>query len=179
MKIRLRFLVILGVLLLLAAGCGAGYGTVAGDENGPAVEYVDDDYECEHDELPYEWSGEFYFEPGSYTFEFGESDDPSCAVAFMIVDADMDDIAHMAIYVMEAHMDTVAPGGSFKAEPEYGYILDLNPDGTTFTFEIEEEGEYALFTEHFPHEFDLRVVDSEGNELLPENPVEYEEHHDH
>ncbi|UNC93112.1 hypothetical protein [Candidatus Contubernalis alkaliaceticus] len=147
------------ISLLAFAGCG-------------------DDHGHDHGDLPFEWSGEFTFELGVYNLEFMESGDPSCDIAFVLNEGDMEDIAHHAHHILEEEDITeIQPGGDFIALPDYGYTLVLNPDQTTITFEITEAGEYVVFLEHFPSEFDLKVLDSSGNELTAKNPVEYEDDH--
>ena len=155
--------------LLIFGGCG-GQDTAAPDQGLDSH-----GHDHEHGELPYEWSGEYTFDLGNYTLEFMESGDPSCDIAFFVNEGDMEEIAHYAHHVMEEEMETIQPGGNFTAVSDYGYTLVLNPDQTTFTFEITEAGEYVVFLEHFPHEFDLKVLDSSGNEVEAKNPVEYED----
>lgn len=148
---------------LLLMGCSAA------DETGSHA----DDHE--HGDLPYEWSGEYTLETGTYTLQFQESGDPSCAIAFLIKEGNMDEIAHHAHHVMEAEMEVVEAGSHFTAWADYAYELTLNPDQTTITFELEEAGEYVIFLEHLPHEFDLKFLDSNGRELTASNPQEYED----
>lgn len=162
-KILFYTVVLVGCMLL--AGCGGA--DVAGGGGH--------DHDHEHGDLPYEWSGEYSLEAGTYTLEFQESGDPSCAIAFVFNEGDMDETAHHAHHVMEAEMETVAAGGHFTARPDYGYVLTLNPDGTTITFELAEAGDYVIFLEHFPHEFDLKLLDSSGRELKAQNEREYED----
>ncbi len=160
-KYFLLVFIMIGCLLLV--GCGGG------DETGGHT----DDHE--HGDLPYEWSGEYPLEAGTYTLDFQQSGDPSCNIAFIINEGDMDDLAHHAHHVMEADMETVEAGGHFTAWPDYAYKLTLNPDQTLITFDLEEAGDYVIFLEHFPHEFDLKFIDGSGRELTAANPQEYED----
>lgn len=165
-------LVLLMLGLLAAAGCG-------GQGNGDAEHSHGHHGDHEHGDLPYEWSGDYTFAAETYTLEFQESGDPSCAVAFVLDEGDRHDLEHHAHHVMEAHMEEVEPGGHFTALPDYGYVLVLDPGGTTFTFEIEVPGDYVFFTEHYAWEFDLKVLDSGGQEVQARNIKEYECGHDH
>ncbi len=164
------------ISLLIIAGCG-GQDTAAPDrsQNDEPADHDHHSHDHDHGDLPYEWSGEYSFEAGIYTLEFGESGDPSCDIAFLLNEGHMDDIAHLAHHIMEEDMEEIQPGGIFTVVPDYGYSLILNSDETTFTFEITEAGEYVVFLEHFPHEFDLKMLDSSGNEVEAKNPVEYED----
>jgi hypothetical protein len=138
------------------------------------------DHDHDHGEEPYEWSGIFAFEPGTYTMHFEESGDPSIEVVFMLESGDRDHDDHMAYHIWEHEMDPVDAGGSFEAEVNHGYLLTLNPDHTDFTFTITEAGDYLVYMEHFPSEFDLKILDSGGEEVVPTDIVEYEGHdHDH
>lgn len=141
-------LFIILISLIIFSGCG-------GNSHGH-----------EHGDVPYEWSGEYTFELATYTLEFMESGDPSCDIAFILNEGDMDDIFHHAHHIMEEEdMEQIQPGANFTALPDYGYTLVLNPDQTTITFEITEAGDYVVFLEHFPSEFDLKFLDSMGNEI--------------
>lgn len=160
---RYFFLVMILAGCLLLVGCGGA------DQSGGHA------HDHEHGDLPYEWSGEYSLAAGSYTLEFQESGDPSCDIAFIMNDGDMDDLAHHAHHVMEAEMETVPAGGHFTAQADYAYTLTLNPDQTTITFDLEEAGDYVIFLEHFPHEFNLKLLDENGNELTATNPQEYED----
>ncbi len=181
-----KSLILLAVLmigLLVIGGCGQEAVTPVEDDHEEHGYVQEEEYECDldHDELPFEWSGEYTFTEGTYTMEFMESHDPSCAVAFVMKEGNVEEIHYHAHHIMEAHMDKVEPLGTFSAYPDYGYILELSPEGTSFDFEIQEPGDYIVFFEHFPHEFDLRIMDNDGNEIEPQNPVEYvdDHHHDH
>ncbi len=177
-------LAVLMVGLLVIGGCGQETAAPADDDHHEEHEDVhEEEYECDldHDELPFEWSGEYTFTEGTYTMEFMESHDPSCAVAFVMKEGNVEEIHYHAHHIMEAHMDKIEPLGTFSAYPDYGYVLELSSEGTKFDFEIQEPGDYIIFFEHFPHEFDLRILDNDGNEIEPQNPVEYvdDHHHDH
>lgn len=147
------------LVLSMTAGCAAGT--------------TEDDHGHEHGDLPYEWSGELMFEPGTYEMVFQESGDPAMDIAFVILDGSINDVEHHAHHILEADMVLVGAGDSFSALPDYGYTLGLNPDHTTFTFHIEEGGRYSLFTEHKPEEFDLAFFNEAGELLVPENQQEY------
>lgn len=157
----LYVLILIGCLSL--GGCGG-----TSETGGHA-----DDHE--HGDLPYEWSGEYSLEAGNYTLDFQQSGDPSCDIAFIVNDGDPGALAHHAHHVMEAHMETVQAGGHFTAKADYAYTLILNSEQTIFTFDLEESGDYIIFLEHFPHEFDLRFLDNSGRELTAVNPQEYED----
>ncbi len=180
---RKKKLFILGVFLIIAmmlfSACGrdevenGGEGVNGETENGV-------DHGHEHGEEIFEWSAVFQLSAGEYALEFKDSEhDPSILIAFLLEIANEHELEHMAYHVMEHGGEEVQPGGHFTAKNQYAYDLILNPEGTTFTFEIEEDGRYVIFTEHFAWEFDMKISDSVGNEIVGENEKEYAEPHEH
>ena len=112
--------------------------------------------------------------------DFQESGDPSMGVVFLLDSGDRDYSDHMAYHIFEYELEEVSAGGSFEVVPEFGYNLILKPQGTTVSFVITEAGDYLVYTEHVPDEFDLVIIDQGGLELEPRDAVEYAEHdHDH
>ena len=130
-------------------------------------------HDHDHGEEPYEWSGVFAFEAGTYTMHFEESGDPSIEVVFMLGSGDRDHDDHMAYHIWEHEMKPVEAGGSFEVEVNHVYLLALNPDHTDITFTITEAGDYLVYMEHFPWEFDLKILNSDGEEIVPTDIVEY------
>jgi hypothetical protein len=165
MKKILVLLTLLFVAMFLIAGCDQD--TAAPAESNHDHDHGDsDDHGHEHGDDPYEWSGVFSFAEGSYVMHFQESGDPSIAVVFLLDEGDRDGSDHMAYHIMEAELEAVPAGGEFEAVSEYGYNLMLNPDETITTFVISEAGDYLLYLEHFPEEFDLVIKDAAGNEMV-------------
>lgn len=165
MKKSLVLFALLLVAMFLVAGCGQDAATPV--ESDLEHDHRDgDDHGHEHGEEPYEWNGVFTFAEGSYVMHFQESGDPSIDVVFLLDEGDRDGSDHMAYHIMETELEAVPAGGEFEAESEYGYRLLLNPDETITTFTISEAGDYLLYLEHFPEEFDLVFRDAAGNELV-------------
>ncbi len=189
---NLMMLTVLVIGLLVVTGCAGGVadqaqefdeGQVATNDEveGTGTEFEEesaDEHDCdlEHDQLPFEWSGQVSFAADTYTLEFKESDDPSMCVVFMLEEGDLERSEVYAHHIWEAEMEPVEAGEHFEALIDYGYDLQLNAGETTFTFEIAEAGEYLLFAEHMPEEFDLKIYDAEGKEVFPEHEKVYEGH---
>ncbi len=189
---NLMMLTVLVIGLLVVTGCAGGVADQAqefdeeqvatNDEvEGTGTEFEEesaDEHDCdlEHDQLPFEWSGQVSFAADTYTLEFKESDDPSMCVLFMLEEGDLERSEVYAHHIWEAEMEPVEAGEHFEALIDYGYDLQLNAGETTFTFEIAEAGEYLLFAEHMPEEFDLKIYDAEGKEVFPEHEKVYEGH---
>jgi hypothetical protein len=166
MKKSLVLTALLLMGLMLIVGCA---------EEPVTIDHVHtdgDDHGHEHGEEPYEWSGIFVFTEETYTMEFQESADSSVEIVIMPDAGDRGFSDHIAYHIWEEDMLPVAAGGSFEVPTEQGYILSLNPDATDFTFTVSEAGEYLVYMEHMPHEFDLKFYDSSGQEMVPVDPVE-------
>lgn len=131
------------------------------------------DHDHDHGEEPYEWSGVFAFDPGTYNMLFEESGDPSIEVVFMSDAGDRDHSDHMAYHIWEEEKKPVDAGDSLEVELGQGYMFTLNPDQTEFTLAIAEAGDYLVYMEHFPSEFNLKITDDSGEEVVPTDIVEY------
>lgn len=129
----------------------------------------------QHGDLPYEWSAEYSLEQGEYKLKFSESNDSSCMIAFVKNGENRDSVEHLAQHVMEATgIADIMPDTNFIVEPDYAYNLILNPEGTEFTFEIKTANEYLTFTEHIALEFDMQIIDKNGNIVPAQNVLDYE-----
>ncbi len=145
-------------------------------EEGDIVEEEDD--VGHHDELPFEWSGSYVFEKGTYTLllnhnEFG---DESMLISFILENGNILDFDHHAAHIMDIDPDEeVDQDGSFDAVSEYSYNLALNPAGSTsFTFTITEAGRYKIFTEHVADEFDMNILHPSGDVIPVEDTKTYD-----
>ncbi|WP_059104871.1 hypothetical protein [Shouchella shacheensis] len=152
----------------------------------PAVENEIADAEEEgiehHEELPYEWSGSYSFEQGIYSLVFNQNEfgDESMRIAFILENQNIMDLEHHAAHLIDSSAEEVKENNEFQANHEFVYNLSLNEDITQFTFTIKEAGDYAIFTEHHPEEFEMTISDEVGEEISPQNPTVYEEHgHSH
>lgn len=188
-----RKLFILGVFLVVAvmllSACSGDEAVNGGEElNGEQTNVEESngeeengaEHDHEHGDEIIEWSAVYQLNTGEYTLEFQESEnDPSILIAFILKIADDHELEHMGYHVMELGGEEIQPGGHFSAKNQFAYDLLLNPEGTTFTFEIQEDGRYVIFTEHFAWEFDMKIFDSSGNEIVGENEKEYAEPHEH
>jgi hypothetical protein len=179
MKKSLVLLALILVGLIMISGCGEETATPVEEpeRNGEDFRHDHDDesedHGHEHGDEPYEWSGLLNFEVGEYTMVFQKSGDPSIGVVFVLDEGDREASDHLAYHIFEVEMETVPADGSFDAMIEYGYDLQLNSDVTTITFNIIEAGNYLLYMEHMPREFDLVIYNSDGEEMVPDDVVEY------
>ncbi|MDE0609381.1 MAG: GTP-binding protein [Anaerolineaceae bacterium] len=134
-------------------------------------------------EYPFEWSGIYRLNSGTYQWVMGEGPDPAMGAALL-------PLANTGLAAQEATlMDAVLTFSEDEQALEAGAMmrlgkgqynqLVLNEKGeTVFKFAIQEPGHYMLFTEHHPDEFDARVC---GGESLadPLETREYKPDHEH
>ncbi len=130
-------------------------------------------HDHDHGDEPYEFSGIFALEKGTYTMEFQESGDPSIEIAFVSDGENRGHSDHIAHHIWEEDMEALSAGESFTVELNKVYTLELKPNATIYTFNIAETGEYLLYLEHMPWEFDLKFYDQNGKEVVPVDTVEY------
>lgn len=168
MKKSLALVAILIAMMMMFTGCG--------EETAPADQY-DHEHNSgndhDHGEEPYEWSGVFSFDKGSYLMEFKESGDSSVEMIFMPDEENRDHSDHIAYHVWEEEMQQLSAQDTFEVELYSGYRLELDPEGTDVSFIIAEDGEYLIYMEHMPREFDLKIYDVNGLEIVPKDGVEY------
>jgi G3E family GTPase len=106
-------------------------------------------------EYPFEWGGVYELPAGTHKFVLEDGPDPTMEVAVFPTKGGLKDV----------EMDAVL---AFSGEP-----VEV-AKGTTWTFEAETAGRYALFTQHHPDEFNARV---EG--FTPIETHEYKPDHEH
>ena len=134
-------------------------------------------------EYPFEWSGIYHLNTGTYEWVMGEGPDPTMGAALL-------PLANMGMAAQEATlMDAVltfsddeqalVAGETMRLGKGQFNQLVLNESGeTVFSVAIEQPGDYMLFTEHHPEEFDacLRGADSVPDPL---ETREYKPDHEH
>ena len=134
-------------------------------------------------EYPFEWSGIYQLNTGTYEWLMGEGPDPAMGAALL-------PLANTGLAAQEATlMDAVLTFSEDEQALEAGEMmrpgkgqhnqLVLNENGeTVFNFAIQEPGHYMLFTEHHPDEFDARLSGAESL-LDPLETREYKPDHEH
>ncbi|MCY4070983.1 MAG: GTP-binding protein [Chloroflexi bacterium] len=134
-------------------------------------------------EYPFEWSGIYQLNTGTYKWVMGEGPDPAMGAALL-------PLANTGLAAKEATlMDAVLTFSEDEQALEAGEMirlgtgqynqLVLNENGeTVFNFAIQQPGFYMLFTEHHPDEFDARLYGAESV-LDPLETREYKPDHEH
>jgi len=112
-------------------------------------------------EYPFEWGGTYRLDAGSYTLELQEGPDPSMSVLLVRHDGDGNGVqAQTEFAARRFSYDALplGPGGTLRPG-ENPVELQLAPRGATlFRLEIAEPGDYVLFTEHQPVEFQAQLL---------------------
>ncbi|PDV97949.1 CobW family GTP-binding protein [Candidatus Chloroploca asiatica] len=132
-------------------------------------------------EYPFEWGGIYYLEAGTYTLALDEGPDPAMQLAMLPTEASTPEALavtqEQAVRVFadeELVLDpgaTITPGGIL-------YRLNLWDPSLHFTLDISTPGAYALFTEHGPDEFNLRLLAGDAP-LAPMLEHAYKPDHEH
>ena len=134
-------------------------------------------------EYPFEWSGIYELDTGTYEWVMGEGPDPAMGAALL-------PLANNGLAAKEATlMDAVLTFSEDEQAVNAGETLHLgkgqhnqlvlNGKGeTVFNFVIQRPGHYMLFTEHHPDEFDAHLCGTDAV-LAPLETREYKPDHEH
>ncbi len=134
-------------------------------------------------EYPFEWSGIYQLNTGTYEWVMGEGPDPAMGAALL-------PLANTGLAAQEATlMDAVLTfsedeqaleaGATMRpGKGQYSQLVLKEKGETVFNFAIQEPGHFMLFTEHHPDEFDARLCSAESL-LDPLETREYKPDHEH
>ncbi len=170
-------------LLLLGVAASLGTTMVACSQEGAkapeTTKKVEQEAETEHSHaLSFEWRGKMAFEEGEYTLKFNKNDGENMVnIGFLKEDGrDIHDVEHDAIHMMEhdSKKDHLHLGEKFHAEHFNAYEIELNGKTGVVQFDIHE-GEYQVFFQHMPEEFDLEILDAKGEKVEVIEEEVYEE----
>jgi len=135
-------------------------------------------------EYPFEWTGTFTLDAGTYALALAEGPDPSLKLVVLPLSAGEEASSREACERAvrrwaEPHPD-LAPGAEFVAGASHGAALVL--DGGTgvrrFVLRVPEAGRYGLYTQHLPSEFALQLT-RDGVTTLPDAEAEVRGTHTH
>lgn len=172
------------ILLGVAASLGTtmvACGDKAEEKEDVVLEEVEEQAEGteEHTHtVPFEWMAKMKFDKGGkYTIKVNKNEgDQTANIGFLRADADIDEPDHHGAHMMdhESKKEHVHFGETLKAKHEYAYEIDMGGEAGELTLEIEE-GEYYVFFEHLPEEFDLEIIDADGNVIEATDVETFEE----
>jgi len=133
------------------------------------------------EEVPFEWGGVFALDAGDYQLALHAGPDPSINALFLPLSQNNDesyDAAKKEAIITFADDGVVRESGStFSPDRELATLL-LGKDGATYTLKIETAGFCALFTQHGPEEFNLRLL-RDGQVVEPIRAEAYAHSHSH
>ncbi len=132
-------------------------------------------------ELPFEWSGVYALEPGTYDLVFQPGPDPVMGMVFMsLPDTQPQTLAAAqgrAVLLFRSADKAVRVKGEITPR-EVLYKIVLEDDTTTFRVPVAHAGAFAMFTQHLPEEFDL-VLKTAGKVVDPMHGQEHAPGHTH
>jgi hypothetical protein len=130
---------------------------------------------------PFAWAGVFQLDTGVYTCNLHKGPDPSMDVVLLplasasraaLEAAQMD-----AVLLFSSMARTLQAGGRIRPEKRL-YHLRLAGQVSTFLMPIAAPGSYALFTQHYPEEFQATLCHHRGP-IAPVLTYAYQPEHEH
>ncbi len=132
-------------------------------------------------EYPFEWAGIYSLPPGEFTLVLQKGPDPSMNAVLAPVEAAspgaLEAVRDPAMLAFSDEENGLGTGGTLIPDGRL-YRLDLEPREEWFKVKIEHPGNYALFTEHRPEEFEAELRGPDGV-LSPVLQHEYKPDHEH
>lgn len=132
-------------------------------------------------EYPFEWSGVYDLQPGTYELVVGEGPDPSMGTVLLPVAGGsaeaLEAVRETAVLAFSGEERALGAGDAIPADGRLNR-LGLGTEERRFPVAVEEGGLYALFTEHRPEEFGAGLRSADG-EVSPVRAVEYKPDHEH
>ncbi|MCA2984703.1 MAG: CobW family GTP-binding protein [Gemmatimonas sp.] len=133
-------------------------------------------------EYPFEWAGAFHFDEGNATLVINDGPDPEMTVmAWKLPNTTADAIAEVQDRVavfFSADPQEIAPGQGFTlGTTPVSVQLDRGGE-KRFLLNLPERGAYALFTQHHPDEFSMRV-EQQGHVLAAASEHVFNPEHEH
>jgi G3E family GTPase len=117
-------------------------------------------------EYPFEWGGIYSLKAGTHALRLQPGPDPAMTVVLLPAPERKNLLESLEPVLMEAVVGFSAPASTKKPGDSIlvGQPSELALEGgdLTYTIEIPADGDYALFTEHHPDEFQARLVDESG-----------------
>ncbi len=133
------------------------------------------------EEVPFEWGGVFALEAGEYRVALDVGPDPAIDVLLLPLSPYNDEAYEAAkkeaIITFADDAVVLEDGSTLRPDRKLATLL-LGKNGATYTLEIKSAGHYALFTQHGPEEFNLRLL-RDGQPAAPVHAEAYAHSHSH
>ena len=133
-------------------------------------------------EYPFEWTGVYQLSPGRYQLDLAEGPDPAMSLVVRsgqgLDDAGLREGAEWCVRRYAEPARSVEGGGVVEIG-EHAY-LELSSSGRkSFYFDVTAEDAVGLFAQHTAEEFDLKLRNSEGEEVPPSAERTWVAQHEH
>ncbi|MEM9387654.1 MAG: GTP-binding protein [Pseudomonadota bacterium] len=117
-------------------------------------------------EYPFEWTGVYALQSGRYELSLAEGPDPEMSLV-VVADQAEDDAAlrEGAEWCVRRYAETaqpVDPGQLIPLNKHVNLLLD-SPGRKAFSLEVDGPIRVGLYAQHTAEEFDLQLIDVEGN----------------
>lgn len=133
-------------------------------------------------EYPFEWSGVYTLSLGQYQFVCQAGSHPTMKIA-LLPTTSADEAGRLAaeataLVVFSDVEHPVAPGAALQVGPQLQQLQLPSGASHRFPITISETANYALFTEHCPHEVEASLCGPHGV-LQPIIDKHFKHHHEH
>jgi G3E family GTPase len=136
-------------------------------------------------EYPFEWGAAFQLPAGGCTIELDPGPDPAMSLAIVPLATDsltdpatsLATAAESAVLIFSDDERSVRPGGSLHPGDTH-WRIELEGEPLQFVIQAPAGGRVAMFTEHHPDEFAMRIA-SMGGPLAPLADHTYKPDHEH
>ena len=112
-------------------------------------------------EYPFEWTGVYSLEAGSYELSLAEGPDPEMSLV-VVADQEGNDgaLRQGAEWCLRRYAESaeaIEPGGTIPLEEHVNLQLD-SPGCKSFTLNVDRQVRVGLFTQHTAEEFDIQLL---------------------
>ncbi|MER2529331.1 MAG: GTP-binding protein [Candidatus Competibacter denitrificans] len=133
-------------------------------------------------ESPFEWSGRYALPVGEITLTLADGPDPGIDIVMLPISepANSTAVQETAVALFSTAAIPVQPGDALEPGARlYQLVLADAPGRKSFPLPISAASQIALFTQHHPDEFALRLLDPSGQPLQPTQTKVYNPGHTH
>ncbi|KAB3524940.1 energy-coupling factor ABC transporter permease [Alkaliphilus serpentinus] len=132
----------------------------------------------EGEEKSFEWHGFFHLEEGSYQLVLQEGEEETQNIVFLHHEEHHEEDHHheeeLAFHAIEEPLEIT--NNTINIRDKAGYILKADGNEKVFDTIVEEEGEYLVFLQHHPEEFNMQLLTEDGLSV-PLVGEEIDDHH--
>jgi G3E family GTPase len=134
-------------------------------------------------EFPFEWAGTLHLKAGNYSLRLQPGPDPSIKLFITPSLASGEEAISLlqkdAILAFSAKDEILLENGKV-AHPSSPFTLKIEEsNSTTVELSIAESGNYVFFSEHYPNEFEMKLLDHERSALSFTHLKAFKPEHEH